>query len=164
MRPSGYNFIESRPNIDNNNSYQVRVDIHNSDKNFGFGRISQMWVYDTSPVTGTADFNVSNYHAYNFGGGYTHVFTPNLILDVRGGAMLKPYQFSQAFAPDGYAPADSAGFTNLAQYGGMYINLAGPYNTRNAGNEGTLYRGNPVVNGRRQPHLGERHAHHEGGR
>ena len=144
--PSGYNYIESRPNIDNNNSYQVRVDIHNSDKNFGFGRISQMWVYDTSPVNGTADFNVSHYHAYNFGGGYTHVFNSNLILDVRGGAMLKPYQFSQAFAPDGYAPAEKAGFTNLAQYGGMYINLASPYNTSNAGNEGTLYRGNPVVN------------------
>ena len=145
--PAGYNFVDSRPNIDNNNSYQVRVDIHNSDKNFGFGRISQMWVYDTSPVAGTADANISHYHAYNFGGGYTHVFGPNLILDVRGGAMLKPYQFSQAAAPGGYAAATSAGFTNLAQYGGMYINLASPYNTGNAGNEGTLYRGNPVVNG-----------------
>ena len=144
---SGYNYIENRANIDNNNSYQVRVDIHNSDKNFGFGRISQMWVYDTSPVAGTVDANVSHYHAYNFGGGYTHVFGANLILDVRGGAMLKPYQFSQASAPDGYDPATKAGFSNLAQYGGMYINLAGPYATGNAGNEGTLYRGNPVVNG-----------------
>lgn len=144
---AGYNFIDSRPNIDNNNSYQVRVDIHNSDRNFGFGRISQMWVYDTSPVAGTADANISNYHAYNFGGGFTHVFGPNLILDFRGGAMLKPYQFSQAASPGGYAAATSAGFTNLGQYGGMYINLASPYNTGNAGNEGTLYRGNPVVNG-----------------
>jgi hypothetical protein len=146
--PSGYNFIESRPNIDNNNGYQIRIDVHKSDKNSGFGRISQMWVYDTSPVNGTANFNVSNYHAYNFGGGYTHVFSPDLILDVRGGAMLKPYQFSQAHAPNGYAPAEKAGFTNLAQYGGMYINLANPpYSSSNAGHEGTLYRGNPVVNG-----------------
>jgi hypothetical protein len=93
---SGYNFVDSRPNIDDNNGYKVRVDIHNSDKNFGFGRISQMWVYETSPVAGTVNANVSHYHAYNFGGGYTHVFGPNLILDARGGAMLKPYQFSQA--------------------------------------------------------------------
>src|SRR6202042_345925 len=42
---------------------------------------------------------------------------------------------------------ESAGFKNLAQYGGMYINLASPYSTSNAGHEGTLYRGNPVVNG-----------------
>lgn len=145
--PSGYNFVESRPNIDNNNSYQLRLDFHKSDKNFGFGRISQMWVYDTSPVAGTVSSNVSHYHAYNFGGGYTHVFGPNLIMDVRGGAMLKPYQFSQAFAPGGYSAAEQAGFSNLAQYGGMYINLAGPYSTSNAGHEGTLYRGNPVING-----------------
>jgi Carboxypeptidase regulatory-like domain len=144
---AGYNFIESRPNIDNNNSYQVRVDIHNNDKNFGFGRISQMWVYDTSPVAGSINVNVSHYHAYNFGGGFTHIFGPSLILDVRGGAMLKPYQFSQAAAPGGYTAASNAGFTNLGQYGGMYINLASPYSTGNAGNEGTLYRGNPVVNG-----------------
>jgi hypothetical protein len=144
--PSGYNFIESRPNIDNNNGYQIRIDVHKSEKNFGFGRISQMWVYDTSPVNGTADFNISHYHAYNFGGGYTHVFTANLILDARGGAMLKPYQFSQASHPEGFAPAEKAGFKNLAQYGGMYTNLASPYSTSNAGHEGTLYRGNPVVN------------------
>lgn len=145
--PAGYNFIDSRPNIDNNNGYQVRIDIHNSDKNFGFGRISQMWVFDTSPVAGTVNANVSHYHAYNFGGGYTHIFGSNLILDVRGGAMLKPYQFSQAAAPGGFAAAEAAGFTNLAQYGGMYVNLAAPYSTGNAGNEGTLYRGNPVVSG-----------------
>lgn len=143
--PSGHNFTENRSNIDNNNSYQVRIDVHTNDKNFGFGRISQMWAYDTSPVAGTVGANVSHYHAYNFGGGYTHVFGPNLILDAHGGAMLKPYQFSQASAPGGFSAAESAGFANLAQYGGMYINLASPYATGNAGNEGTLYRGNPVV-------------------
>ncbi len=90
---------------------------------------------------------MSKYHAYNFGGGYTHVFGPNLIVDARGGAMLKPYQFSQANAPNGFKPAEDAGFKNLAQYGGMYVNLAGPYSTSNAGHEGTLYRGNAVVNG-----------------
>jgi hypothetical protein len=143
--PAGYDFIDSRPNIDQDNGYQVRIDIHNSGKNFGFGRVSQMWVYDTSPVAGTIDANVSHYHAYNFGGGYTHVFTSSLILDAHGGAMLKPYQFSQAAAPGGFSAASTAGFTNLGQYGGMYVNLATPYDSSNAGNEGTLYRGNPVV-------------------
>lgn len=145
--PAGYNFIDSRGHVDNDNGYQVRFDIRKSDKNFGFGRISQMWVYDTSPVTGTVDANVSHYHAYNFGGGYTHVFGSNLILDVRAGAMLKPYTFRQAAAPAGYTAAGTAGFKNLAQYGGMFVNLAGPYATGNAGNDGTRDRGNPVVNG-----------------
>ena len=145
--PAGFNFVDGRPQIDNNNSYQVRIDYHRSEKNFGFGRISQMWVYDTSPIAGTISSNVSNYHAYNFGGGYTHVFTPNLVLDVRGGAMLKPYVFTQAFSPIGFTGATNAGFQNVGQYGGMYINLAAPYSTSNSGSESNLYRGNPVVNG-----------------
>jgi hypothetical protein len=52
------------------------------------------WVYDSQPVAGTIESNVSNYHAYYLGGGFTHLFTPNLLVDVRGGAMLKPYVFN----------------------------------------------------------------------
>ena len=144
---SGFNFSETRPQIDNANSYQVRIDYNKSEKNFGFGRVSLMYVHDTTPIAGTIGSNVSNYHAYNFGGGYTHVFTSNLLLDVRGGAMLKPYVFTQAFSPSGFDPATSAGFKNVGQYGGMFVNLASPYSTSNAGSESNLYRGNPVVNG-----------------
>jgi hypothetical protein len=150
---SGYNFIENRPQIDNNNAYQVRIDYHMSDKNFGFGRISQMWVYDSQPVAGTISSNVSNYHAYNFGGGFTHIFTQNLLLDVRGGAMLKPYVFNPVVSTLGSKGATDAGFQNVDQYGGMYINLANPYintggnNGNNIGSSGDSQRGNPVVNG-----------------
>ncbi|HEX7158447.1 MAG TPA: TonB-dependent receptor [Edaphobacter sp.] len=144
--PSGFNYVESRPQVDNSNAYQVRVDFHKSEKNFGFGRVSQMWVHDTQPNVGTINTNVSNYHAYNFGGGFTHVFTPNLLLDVRGGAMLKPYVFNQAYSSVGYGPASDAGFQNPGQYGGMYTNLATPYPTSNAGSQGDSARGNPVVN------------------
>jgi Carboxypeptidase regulatory-like domain len=144
---SGYNYIENGAQVDTNNGYQVRIDINKSAKNYGFGRVSQMWVRDTSPVTGTISSNVNTYHAYNFGGGYTHVFTPNLLLDIRGGAMLKPYVFNQAQAPNGFTDATSAGFQNLQQYDGMYINLASPYSTSNGGTRGLSYRGNPVVNG-----------------
>jgi hypothetical protein len=150
--PSGYNFIENRPQIDNNNSYQVRIDFHLSDKNFGFGRISQMWVDDSQPVAGTISSNVSHYHAYNFGGGFTHVFTQNLLLDVRGGAMLKPYVFNPVVSDIGAQGAVDAGFQNVSQYGGMYVNLGSPYGNaggggNNIGSSGDSQRGNPVVNG-----------------
>jgi len=144
---SGYNFVENRPQIDNNNSYQARLDFHLTDKTFGFGRISQMWVYDSQPVAGTISSNVSNYHAYNFGGGLTHLFTQNLLFDVRGGAMLKPYVFNSTVSSIGAGGATAAGFQNVSQYGGMYINLGAPYNNRNAGSSGDSQRGNPVVNG-----------------
>ncbi len=144
---SGYNFVENRAQIDNNNSYQVRLDFHLSDKNFGFGRVSQMWVYDSQPVAGTIASNVSHYHAYNFGGGFTHIFTPNLLFEVRGGAMLKPYTFNSVVSSVGSKGATDAGFKNVEQYGGMYLNLAAPYTTSNAGSSGDSRRGNPVVNG-----------------
>ncbi|HZY63747.1 MAG TPA: carboxypeptidase regulatory-like domain-containing protein [Edaphobacter sp.] len=144
---SGYNFVENRAQIDNNNSYQVRLDFHLSDKNFGFGRISQMWVYDSQPVAGTIASNISHYHAYNFGGGFTHVFTPNLLFEVRGGAMLKPYTFNSVVSSVGSKGATDAGFKNVEQYGGMYLNLSAPYTTSNAGSSGDSQRGNPVVNG-----------------
>jgi len=143
---SGYNFVENRPQIDNNNSYQVRLDFHITDKNFGFARVSQMWVADTQPVAGTIASNVSNYHAYNFGGGFTHVFTPNVLMDVRGGAMLKPYVFNPTVSKLGSAGATSAGFQNPEQYGGMYITLGSPYSTSDVGSSGDSERGNPVVN------------------
>jgi hypothetical protein len=144
---SGYNFVENRPQIDNNNSYQVRLDFHITDRTFGFGRISQMWVYDSQPVAGTIASNISNYHAYNFGGGITHVFTSNLLVDARGGAMLKPYVFNPTVSSLGSGGATNAGFQNVSQYGGMYINLGAPYNTSDAGSSGDSQRGNPVVNG-----------------
>jgi len=109
--PSGYNFVENRAQIDNNNSYQVRLDFHLSDKNFGFARVSQMWVYDSVPVAGTIASNISNYHAYNFGGGFTHVFTPNLLADVRGGAMLKPYVFNSTVTKIGSGGRDRSGIS-----------------------------------------------------
>lgn len=144
---SGFNYVDIHPQIDNSNAYQVRIDYHKSEKNFFFGRVSMMWVYDSQPIVGTFESNVSRYHAYNFGGAYTHVFSPSLLLEIRGGAMLKPYVFDQAFSPNGFAAATQAGFQNVSQYGGMYINLGSPYATTNAGSAPNFYRGNPVING-----------------
>jgi hypothetical protein len=75
-----------------------------------------MWVYDTQPVAGTIESNVSNYHADIFGGGFTHLFTPNLLVDVRGGAMLKPYVFNPTVSKLGITGATDAGFKNVDQY------------------------------------------------
>jgi hypothetical protein len=142
-----YNYIEQRPQVDTNNSWQLRLDHHFNDRNFGFFRISQMWVNDTQPVTGTIESAISSYHVYNIGGGFTHAITDRMILDLRGGVMIKPYVFSQSAAPDGFASATSAGFNGLDTYGGMVVNLAAPYVTSAAGNQGISYRRNPVISG-----------------
>ena len=75
------------------------------------------------------------------------MFTPNVLMDIRGGAMLKPYVFNPVVSKLGSQGATNAGFQNASQYGGMYINLAAPYSTSNIGSSGDSERGNPVVNG-----------------
>ena len=45
-----------------------------------------------------------------------------------------------------YAPATAAGFQNLDQYGGMVVNLGGPYLTSDIGQRGLSNRGNPGIN------------------
>ena len=142
----GSNYIETRPQTDTANSWQLRLDHNFSDRNRVFARLSQMWVDDTQPVSGAQETTPSNYHAYNFGGAFDHIFTPSLILDVRGGAVLKPYVFNQAAAQSGTGPATAAGFKNVEQYGGMVLDLATPYFTSDVGQRGLSQRGNPGVN------------------
>ena len=149
---SGSNYVEGRLQTDTNNSWQIRLDHNFSEKNNMFLRLSQMWVEDVQPVAGTSAITPSNYHAYNFGGGFDHIFSPGLILDVRAGALMKPYTFNQSQAANGIAPATSAGFQNLDQYGGMVVNLATPYTSplgttsvADIGQRGPSNRGNPGV-------------------
>ncbi len=143
---TGSNYIETRNQTDTSNSWQIRVDQNFSERTTMFARLSQMWVSDVAPVSGTLETTPSDYHAYNFGGGVTHLFRPNLILDVRAGALLKPYVFNQAAASNGIAPATSAGFKNVEQYGGMVTDLATPYVKSDTGQRGLSYRGNPGIN------------------
>jgi hypothetical protein len=143
---AGSNYIETRPQTDTSNSWQIRLDQRFRDSDTVFLRLSQMWVKDVAPVAGTNETTPSTYHAYNFGGGWNHIFRSNLVLDVRAGAVLKPYQFNQAASSAGTAPATSAGFKNVDQYGGMVVNMASPYFTNDIGQRGLSDRGNPGAN------------------
>jgi len=143
---SGSNYVENRLQTDTNNSWQIRLDHTFNERNNMFLRLSQMWVEDVQPVAGTTAITPSKYHAFNFGGGFDHIFNPGLILDIRAGALMKPYTFNQSQAANGIAPATAAGFQNLDQYGGMVVNFATPYITNDIGQRGPSGRGNPGVN------------------
>jgi hypothetical protein len=139
------NYLDSRAEVDNMNSWQLRLD-----QNFGahdtmFLRLSQMWVSDTQPVAGTVAENPQAYHAYNFGGAWDHVFRPNLILDVRAGAMLKPYSFYQnaGLAPNGFKPETTAGFTGIDSTQGFFMTKVDGVTI---GSQAANLRGNPVAN------------------
>ncbi|MGA2327883.1 MAG: TonB-dependent receptor [Bryobacteraceae bacterium] len=141
-----YNYIELRPQTDRMDGYTFKVDHNFGDKDRLFGRLTQQWVADTQWQNGTVSSNHNTYRTSNFGAGWDHIFSPSLVLDVRAGAMLKPFVFNQADAPDGSKAAAAAGFKNVDQYSGLFIALGGPYLGANIGNRGLSYRGNPVAN------------------
>ncbi len=141
-----HNYIENRPQTDRMDGYSVKIDHNLSDNDRLFGRLTQQWVSDTQWQNGTVASNHNTYRTSNFGGGWDHILSPTLVLDVRAGAMLKPFVFNQADAPEGAKPAAAAGFKNVDQYGGMFVVLGGPYLGSNIGNRGLSYRGNPVAN------------------
>jgi hypothetical protein len=141
-----HNYIENRPQTDRMDGYTVKIDHNLRDQDRMFGRLTQQWVSDTQWQNGTVSSNHNTYRTTNFGGGWDHIFSPTLILDVRAGAMLKPFVFNQADAPNGSQPAAAAGFRNVDQYDGLFVVLGGPYIGSNIGNRGLSYRGNPVAN------------------
>ncbi|MGH9529278.1 MAG: TonB-dependent receptor domain-containing protein [Terriglobales bacterium] len=139
------NFLDSRQHTDNMNSWQIRLDQNFGPRDTLFLRLSQMWVNDTAPVAGTIASNPQAYHAYNFGGAWDHVFRPNLILDVRAGAMLKPYSFYQnaGLPPGGFKPETTAGFTGIDATQGFFMTSVDGITI---GSQAANLRGNPVAN------------------
>ena len=139
------NFLDSRAEVDNMNSWQIRIDHNFGSRDTVFLRLTQMWVSDTKPVVGTFAVNPQAYHAYNFGGAWDHVFRPNLILDARAGAMLKPYSFYQnaGLPPNGFKPETTAGFTGIDATQGFFMTGVDGITI---GSQAANLRGNPVAN------------------
>lgn len=139
------NFIDRRPEVDNMNSWQIRIDHNFGVRDTMFLRLTQLWVSDNKPVSGTFATNPQAYHAYNFGGAWDHVFRPNLILDARAGAMLKPYSFYQnaGLPPNGFKPETTAGFTGIDATKGFFMTGVDGITI---GSQAANLRGNPVAN------------------
>lgn len=139
------NYLDTRPETDNMNSWQIRIDQHFNGSNTVFLRLSQLWVNDTRPFAGTLGVNPQTYHAYNFGGAWDHVFSPNVILDVRAGGMLKPYSFYQnaGLTSVGFKPETTAGFTGLDSTQGFFMTGVDGHTI---GSQAPNLRGNPVAN------------------
>jgi outer membrane receptor protein involved in Fe transport len=139
------NCLDSRPSTDNSENMDARIDEHLGNKDTFFGRTSMFWDTDTTIVAGTTSISPTIFHAWNYGGGWDHAFSPNLILDARGGYNSKPYQINPTNSA-GFTPETSAGLSGLTPTQGLYLNVGGGYPTV-IGNEGPSLRGNPIGNG-----------------
>ncbi len=138
------NCLDTRNKTDVANNFDFRVDHHFSENNIVFARAYMLWDTDTGIVNGTNSLSPSPYHVWNIGGAWDHIFTPNLILEVRGGINARPVTVNPTNS-QGYNPETGAGFSNLSATAGFFLNVSGYVGSANSGlgNVGPQYRANP---------------------
>src|SRR6266436_5415033 len=119
------NFAQSRPTINNANGYQFRIDHRFRDSDNIFFRFTQQTVTVFNPI-GEAGSTSGSGKGRNYGGGWTHTFSPNLVLDVRAGYAGRPGVDSsqQNQHEAGLDPLKQAGFGDVDKYGGLLVRLS----------------------------------------
>ncbi|HEU4931857.1 MAG TPA: TonB-dependent receptor, partial [Pyrinomonadaceae bacterium] len=140
------NFAQIRPSTNNSNSFQIRIDHRFSDNDSIFFRYTQQNVTVFNPI-GNEGSTAGSGKGRNYGGAWTHTFSPNLIFDIRAGYAGRPGVDSsqQNQHEAGLDPLNQFGFLDVDKYSGLLVTLqnwtAGGNN--NFGIRGTALRENP---------------------
>jgi len=140
------NFAQIRPSTNNANSFQVRIDHRFSDNDTIFFRYTQQNVTVFNPI-GIEGSTGGSGKGRNYGGAWTHTFSPNLIFDIRAGYAGRPGVDSsqQNQHEAGLDPLNKFGFVDVDKYNGLLVTLqnwtAGGNN--NFGIRGPALRENP---------------------
>jgi hypothetical protein len=140
-----FNCLDARPRIDHANNMDARIDQHFGSKDTVFARAYMLWDDNSSIDPGTTSLSPSPYHSWNIGGAWDHIFTPNLILETRGGINARPVLVNQTNA-SGFKPEADAGFSGLDATNGFYTSPSGylaSSGTPVLGNVGPEHRANP---------------------
>src|SRR2546423_1025340 len=119
------NFAQGRATLNRANGWQIRIDHRFADSDNIFFRFTQQTVTVFNPI-GNAGSTAGSGKGRNYGGGWTHMFTPTLILDVRAGYAGRPGVDSsqQNQHASGTDPMNAAGFVDVDKYGGLLVRLA----------------------------------------
>ncbi|HET7288109.1 MAG TPA: TonB-dependent receptor, partial [Pyrinomonadaceae bacterium] len=140
------NFAQIRPSTNDSNSFQIRIDHHFNDNDNIFFRYTQQNVSVFNPI-GLEGSTGGSGKGRNYGGAWTHAFSPNLIFDIRAGYAGRPGVDSsqQNQHEAGLDPLSQAGFRDVDKYNGLLVTLqnwtAGGNN--NFGIRGEALRENP---------------------
>jgi hypothetical protein len=119
------NFAQNRATTNDSNGYQVRIDHRFTDDDNIFFRYTEHRVSVLNPIGDSGSTGGAS-QGRNYGGGWTHIFSPNLVLDVRGGYAGRPgVDASQQNQHElGTEPLASLGFLDIEKYGGLLVRLA----------------------------------------
>lgn len=121
-----YNFELSEPLTNDSNSWQVKIDHRLRQSDSLFFRWSQMRTAADTP-SGLKSASVLNMVANNIGGGWLHLFSPTVVLDVRGGYAARDFD-SYATSTVGLGPMKQLGFADVDRFDGLAISLLAPWN------------------------------------
>ena len=118
------NFIQDRATVNNSNSFQIRIDHRFRESDNIFFRYTEQRVTVNTPIGEVASTGGGS-QGRNYGGGWTHTFGRNLILDVRAGYAGRPGVDAgqQNTHPAGLDPMKQAGFGDIDKYSGMLVRL-----------------------------------------
>jgi hypothetical protein len=140
------NFRAAREQENNSNALQVRLDHHFSTRDNIFFRWTERRISALLP-RGDLGFLQPDSANRNFGGGWFHSFSTNMILEVRGGVATQPTEDAPLEHPLGLAPQRALNLPELDRFQGYIVNGVGsPWGIPTLGVQGPRPRGNPNWN------------------
>jgi hypothetical protein len=141
------NFREGRQQESNSNAFQGRIDHHFSMNDNVFFRWTERRISAFIP-RGDRGFQEPDSINRNYGGGWFHTFSPNMILEVRGGVATQPTEDAPFQHELGVAPQQSLSLPELDRFFGYIVaGLTTPWtNMPNLGVQGDRRRENPNWN------------------
>lgn len=116
------NVLVTKPGTNDSDHYMGRLDEQLGSKDSMFFRYDLLNVAQLSPSSNTQN-GVNSVPATNFGIGWTHVFTSNLLMDNRYGQTKRPFARSTSDSA-GLSTMTGLGFTSP---GGTTLGLSGPW-------------------------------------
>ncbi|HSL22459.1 MAG TPA: TonB-dependent receptor [Vicinamibacterales bacterium] len=129
----------------NSNSYQFRVDHHFSPADSLFFRWTERRISAFVP-RGDLGYQEPDSINRNFGGGWFHSFSPNLILEVRGGVATQPTEDAPYQHPLGFDPQRGLALPEVELFQGYIVNISSLWAIPTIGVQGPRERGNPNWN------------------
>jgi len=143
---NNFNFDMLREQENDSNAFQVRVDHHFSARDNVFFRWTERRINALLP-RGDVGYLEPDSINRNFGGGWFHTFSPNMILEVRGGVATQPTEDAPQQHPAGLDPQRSLNLPELERFQGYIASGWGsPWNIPTLGVQGPRERENPNWN------------------
>jgi hypothetical protein len=144
---NNFNYVAFREETYDSNAFQIRIDHHFSAKDNVFFRWTERRNEGLLPI-GDLGFKTPESINRNWGGGWYHTFSPNMILEVRGGVATQPTEDAPLEHPAGFGPEQGTALPSLDELQGYAISWSSPpfWNLPQMGVQGPRPRGNPNWN------------------